>query len=153
MIHLIKECSLKGEYYGWILYTAQERIRNRHYIELYQSACKKYGMSVILGIYEQQKQETQNWLTELVRQEKPAFVVNRTRDYQLAKALEALDVRVYNHSQIAEIGNDKAKAYRYMEQQGIPIMPTVYDTVTVPEHYPVVVKSCDGHGGTEVFLI
>ena len=44
-------------YQGWILYTRPESIRNRHYIDLYHEACQKYGMSVTLGIYDQERPE------------------------------------------------------------------------------------------------
>ena len=168
-------------YQGWILYTRPEGIRNRHYIGLYREACRKYGMSVAVGILEPgnpfnlciygQNQPVflcadgpeepviscagsqEGQLEELVQRQRPDFVVNRTRDYRLAQALESYGVRVYNNSRIAELGNDKAKAYRYMQQRGITIMPVVFETDTEPEQYPVVVKSCDGHGGSEVFLI
>lgn len=140
---------------GWILYTRQESIRNRHYIDLYRKAGEIYGIALTLGIYQPGSFPDQNagsWLKKLLDQAKPAFVINRTRDYLLARALEAHGVPVYNHSLVAELGNDKAKAYRFMQQRGIPMMPTFYG-LEVPRQFPVVVKSADGHGGTEVFYI
>lgn len=157
-------------YQGWILYTRPESIRNRHYIDLYHEACQKYGMSVTLGIYDQERPEVlcingsespvspyadgrEERLCELFCQQRPDFVVNRTRDYRLALALEASGVRVYNNSQVARLGNDKDMAYRYMQRRGIPVMPIVCGAEAEPDCYPVVVKSSAGHGGTEVFLI
>lgn len=146
----------RADCHGWILYTREESGRNRPYIDLYGKACRKYGLSIALGIYEPpEKWDAQagQQLAELAAEERPAFAVNRTRDYRLAKALEGLGVRVYNNSQAAELGNDKAKACRYMQQRGIPVMPTLYGAGAAPKWYPAVVKSCSGHGGTEVFLL
>lgn len=140
---------------GWILYTRQESIRNRHYIDLYRKAGEKYGMAVTLGIYQPDNCRGQTgiyWLKQWISQVKPAFVINRTRDYLLAKDFEALGVPVYNHSFVAELGNDKAKAYRFMQKRGIPMMPTFYGLQT-PKQFPVIVKTSGGHGGTEVFYI
>lgn len=142
--------------HGWILYTEFESARNRCYIELYEKACRKYGMSIELGIFKPPRKwgvEEKQRLVELTAKECPAFVVNRTRDYLLAKAFEELGVRVYNNSQVAELGNDKAKAYRYMQKRGIAVMPTVYGVEEPPKQYPAVVKSCGGHGGTQVYLL
>lgn len=140
---------------GWILYTRQESIRNRHYIDLYRKAGEKYGMEIVLGIYQPdscRKQTGISWLKHWISQVMPAFVINRTRDYLLAEAFEALGVPVYNHSFVAELGNDKAKAYRFMQKRGIPMMPTFYGLQT-PNQFPVIVKTSGGHGGTEVFYI
>lgn len=140
---------------GWILYTRQESIRNRHYIDLYRRAGEIYGITMALGIYQPGGLLDQNagsWFEKLLSQARPAFVINRTRDYLLAKAFELHGVPVYNHSLVAELGNDKAKAYRFMQQRGIPMMRTVYGLET-PRQFPVVVKSTGGHGGTEVFYI
>lgn len=155
-IQVVKEKNRGCKTYGWILYTQDESIRNRRYIDFYQAACPKYGMAIELVICEPAYLMTADAtarLAELVRREQPAFAVNRTRSWQLAKMLEALGIRVYNNSMVAEIGNDKAKAYRYMQQHGIPILPTAYGVADIPVRFPVVVKSCGGHGGTEVFFI
>lgn len=140
---------------GWILYTAKERVRNHFYITCYEKACKKYGIAVAVGIYEQPSGwdlQAKAVLARLVLQEKPAFVINRTRDYRLARALEEIGVQVYNSSIVAELGNDKAKAYHYMEKHGIPMLP-VCDAANTPKWFPAVIKSCSGHGGAEVFYI
>ncbi len=77
---------------------------------------------------EDQNESAGQPLREAVSIERPAFVVNRTRDYLIAEILEELGVCVFNNSKVTELGNDKAKAYRYMEQKQIPIMATVYDS-------------------------
>lgn len=141
---------------GWILYTQKERVRNRHYIDLYRNACERYGLSLKLGIYDPVRVWDEAARLRLAAVagsgRRPDFVINRTRDYMLAAELERRGITVYNHSSIAELGNDKAKACRFMEQSGIAVMPTVYG-VQNPPWYPAVIKSADGHGGTEVYWI
>lgn len=140
---------------GWILYTAIERERNRFYITCYEKACEKYGMTAAVGIYEPPLRwdtQAKAALAKFVIAAKPAFVINRTRDYRLAQALETLGVHVYNDSFIAKLGNDKAKAYEFMGKRGIPMMP-VCEAFDTPRWFPAVMKSRSGHGGTEVFYI
>ncbi len=142
--------------HGWILYSSKDKGINEHYIDLYRKACERNAMSAELGICDTEciaNQDSRRQLEELVIREEPAYVINRTRDYHIAKLLENMGIRVFNNSQIAELGNDKAKAYRYMQERGIPIMPTVYSIKNAPQWYPAVIKSRDGHGGTEVYLI
>lgn len=164
LIALEKEFSREASkrlLYGWILYADGDSSFNPHYIDLYRNACKKRGMSIQLGSYHTAVLDTDTAaaadkarpMHEILAGKRPEFVINRTRDYRLAEFLEVQGIRVFNHSQIARLGNDKAEAYRYMQQKGIPVMPTLYAAKTPPPWYPAVVKSCDGHGGTEVYLV
>lgn len=142
--------------HGWILYASGDKSLDSHYVGLYQKACGKRGMSIELGICSMEDiwgKEGMRQVRELVRKEEPTFAINRTRDWSLAKMLEQMGIRVYNDSCLAKLGNDKAEAYRYMEQRGIPSMPVVYGADVPPPWYPAVAKACRGHGGTEVYLI
>lgn len=154
MIHL-EETACRRKYHGWILYAADDCGVNSHYIDLYRKACRQYGMSIAFGVCMQGRRDLSAYspLAEIVRSEKPSYVINRTRDYRLAEILEEWGIRVFNDSKLTELGNDKAKAYRYMEQRAVPIMPTVYHVNEEPPWYPAVIKSCAGHGGSEVYLI
>lgn len=146
----------RNPFYGWILYAAGDQSLHPQYIQLYRNACEKRGMSVCLGRYQPtliHEPYAVCQLEHLIASQRPSFVVNRTRDFRLAQLLESMGVPVYNSSQLARAGNDKEVAYRCMEKRAIPIMPTIYGIQTPPPWYPAVVKSCMGHGGTEVFLI
>lgn len=149
------ENQLRKQFHGWILYQSGDSSFNPHYVDLYRSACQKRELSIALAMYDPSAniKDIMNQMKHLPASEKPVYVINRTRDYQLAECLESLGIRVFNHSYIAKIGNDKSRAYRYMQQQGIPVMPTSDRIDTPPHWYPAVVKSNDGHGGTEVFYI
>lgn len=164
----------KKAFSGWILYDENDSGYSRHYISLYRNACRKRGMSIRAGIYIQRQLSeglsafriehntsdglavhaaSDGLLEHLAADRLPDFVINRTRDYRLARWLEEAGVRVFNPSFLTRIGNDKAWAYRYMKQKKIPVMPTLCGTQMPPQWYPAVVKSCAGHGGTEVELI
>lgn len=140
---------------GWILYTNGDSSLNMHYVDLYRRACQKRGMSIGLGFYHPDfagsgdSRQTEGVLAA----HKPLYVINRTRDYRLAQFFESKGIPVFNHSSLTRLGNDKSEAYRYMQRLGIPVMPTLYHTNMPPQWYPAVVKSSDGHGGTEVFFI
>ncbi|KAI4449739.1 hypothetical protein C823_004270 [Eubacterium plexicaudatum ASF492] len=142
---------------GRILYTEGDSSLNPHYIELYRNACKKYGLRLQFGTYDPNLPATEGLsacrMEDGSQECVPQFVINRTRNERLAECLEQAGICVFNSSFVTKIGNDKAEAYRYMQQRNIPIMPTVYGTRQPPQWYPAVVKSCDGHGGTEVYFV
>ncbi|MBP5609432.1 MAG: ATP-grasp domain-containing protein [Lachnospiraceae bacterium] len=79
-----------------------------------------------------------------------SIFINRSRDAALTKRLEEAGFTVYNDPLTAELGNDKLKAIRFMEGLGIPVMKT-YEKA--PAVFPFIMKTTDGHGGDEVFLI
>ncbi len=87
------------------------------------------------------------------------FVINRTRNYFIAKHFESMGIRVFNNSEVARICNDKWLTHSIMAAGGIHSIKTVYvdkknfnhSSLTV--NYPVVLKSVSGHGGLEVVLI
>lgn len=86
----------------------------------------------------------------------PQAVINRSRDAYLTMQLERLGVPVYNNSLVAAVGNDKGKLYTFLRDKDIPMMETVVCTKETGRGalpYPCVVKSCSGHGGSEVFLV
>ncbi len=73
-------------------------------------------------------------------------VINRSNDYRIAEFYEGRGVRVFNPCAFTRLANDKQAAYDFMEQNGIPVMPTRYSTP------PFVKKPRDGHGGAGVIM-
>lgn len=170
----------RGSYYGWILYTEKESVRNEAFIGLCFQACRRYGISAELAVYEEKtpwSQEKEQALRAQAMRRRPCFALNRTRDFYLAFLLEEMGIAVYNSSKLCRLGNDKAAAYEFMRRRGIPVMPTFYyagaamrekagnaflqrlpepetaELLSEPQAYPVVIKAAQGHGGTEVFLV
>ena len=85
----------------------------------------------------------------------PDFAVMRVIRPDLSAMLEAKGVRVFNDAETARVANDKWETFRLARRLGIPVLDT--KRFTLPEcgamRFPCVVKSLDGHGGSEVFLV
>ncbi len=96
------------------------------------------------------------------------FVLFWDKDTRLAKALEAVGVRVYNPAQAVVYCDDKSETHRVLAQAGIPqpetlLAPMTYTQVTEPMDaflsaaaerlgFPLVVKECFGSFGDQVSL-
>ncbi len=136
---------------GWMLYCREDAEKNRAYIQWFQAEGKLLGMMIELKML-----EDLDGLKELAL---PDFVLNRSRNTEIAEKLEALGVRCINSSFVTKIANDKAETYRFFPQHGIPMLWTCATFVdsNLPNQtscgYPLVAKSVDGHGGSEVFFV
>lgn len=113
---------------GILIYTEEEARRNAFAIE-------KFRQSLDITLVD-----------ECYRGEAD-FVVNRTNNYRIGEYFEQRGIRVFNPSSLSKIANDKQTCYDFMQKNGIEIMPTRYKGA------PVIKKSINGHGGTEVFML
>ena len=87
---------------------------------------------------------------------KPDFVIVRTISPNLSLAIESLGIPTFNNHMTSNIANDKMKTHNHATMLNIPTMAT--DSVAnidmcLPTEYPKVIKSVDGHGGSEVFWV
>lgn len=136
---------------GWILYCREDAEKNSAYIQWFQAEGKLLGMMIELKILDE--------LDGLQEQVLPDFVLNRSRDAEIAEQLEALGVRCINPAQVSRIANDKWETYRFFKEHQIPMLPTwgaIVDKNLKNQKvcgYPLVAKSVDGHGGSEVFIV
>ena len=128
-----------------LIYNRPEAEPNKNYIGFYRRACTRRGVDFLV-LY---KEDIDSGITPLPQQ---GFAINRTRDLSLTKALEAKGIPVFNNSTVTLLGNDKLAALHYMEEAGLPILKTSEHPDDF-DHYPIIMKSRDGHGGTEVFLL
>ncbi len=134
---------------GWLIYDEAGAARNGWFIGECIRVAASRGLSLELKIF-----DPSAW--EIPVQELPDFALVRTIAPALNGRLEALGVRVFNSYAVSRVANDKWESYRHAKALGLPVMPTAL----VAEHldgspfgYPAVVKSRDGHGGAEVFMI
>lgn len=82
------------------------------------------------------------------------FVLFRGRDFERMKKFEKAGYRVINRSEVNRIANHKLRTYELAVLLGIPAVPTKRIQSADDLHsYPTIVKTVDGHGGHEVFLI
>lgn len=144
----------------WLLYNAQDLEKNTHYIEMYREACRERNLAFSLIVTEKLSLTVTDQRLTVLYDNRPANLpdaaVCRDRDPLLTKQLEGAGVAVFNNSFVAELGNHKAKAYQYLAGKHIPMMDSCFCKKEAYRDcfpYPVVVKSCEGHGGSEVFLV
>ncbi len=127
-----------------MLYHRADAEKNKGFIELFRNECKKRSFRFALHTVDEEDYGCFcSFPTDSV-------FINRSRDWKLAENLEQHGFRVYNNSTVARLGNDKALAAEEFAKWGIPMMET--GSTPFP-HYPFVMKSAEGHGGSEVFLI
>ena len=133
---------------NWYLTYQKEDIDyNRAYIDMYFRSCGKRNIHLEL-ITPDVFFDAPEMPVECVAAD---IVINRSRDVSVALECEKMNIPVFNNSQICRMGNDKLAAVNYAAEKGIRVMPT-FETADGLD-YPFVMKSRDGHGGKEVFLI
>lgn len=119
---------------GWIIYNREDAEKNIAFISRLSAELAKYDIETRLVFSDgEQKKET------------PSFAINRSRDHKIAERLENKGVKVFNESALTKLSNDKEMMHKFFEGK-VPQMKLVED-------YPFVLKSLDGHGGGEVFMV
>lgn len=138
---------------GWIIYSAEDVEKNKNYIQMYMDQFKVYGVKIELIIVENVKN-----LAKKIEECKPVFAINRSRNAEPAKEMERLGIRVFNSSVVTEIANNKGRTYEVLKGV-VPFLPVKYGNRTIISEikgndfkYPYVIKSCSGHGGSQVFM-
>lgn len=135
---------------GFIIYQNEDANKNQAYIDMHKNEFKKYGVNLRLVTTD-----------KLDKKDMPDFVINRSRDYLISKAFENKGIRVFNSGEVTRIANDKGITYKFLRDV-VPFMPVEYEEEILISginvnnknvQYPYVLKSCNGHGGSQVFLI
>lgn len=127
---------------GWLIYDAQGAEKNEWFIRRLTDEGKERGLRLTLKICDGTE--------SFARERLPDFAIVRSIMPQINATLERRGVRVFNNAKTAEFACDKWKTYLLCQKLGVPVLPTV----TAEEgglSYPLVYKSRNGHGGTEVF--
>ncbi len=144
----------------WLLYNPADAEKNMAYIKFYEQACRRRGISFRLILTHELTLITREGNPEVLYEGAPAplpdFAVCRSRNAMISRHLEQAGVRVFNNSFVTEVCNDKARTYQYLAGKGIPMPDSCFckkEDYRDCFAYPVVVKSCNGHGGSEVFLV
>ena len=128
---------------GWILYYGEDLKKNKRFVEIVTNTLEKENIQVKVIVLDDTN------MGELLKKESPDFVINRSRNYKVAKVLENKGIRVFNNATVTEIANDKEKTYEFFKNE-ISFMPILKSTT---KDFPFVMKSCSGHGGTQVYFI
>lgn len=147
---------------GWLIYGQQDAVKNKGYIEFYQKEGRELGIQIELLYRERLEIGIQNsrWVIRYDGREcrLPDFAIVRTIYPILNRQLECLGIPVFNSAEVARICNNKALTYQEAAALGIPVVETVFaENAMVREKYreitrPAVIKTVDGHGGSQVYL-
>lgn len=148
---------------GYIIYSIVDVNKNRSYIEMNVNKFQKYGVKLELMIVEEI--ENMSLLTDYNKFtayfNNTDFVINRSRNHKVAAAFEKMGVRVFNSSKVTEIANNKGMSYKFLKNT-VPFLPIYYkeeivnsgiDEADTKFEYPYIIKSCAGHGGSQVFMV
>ncbi len=144
----------------WLLYNQADIEKNQAYIQMHKEECAKRSIEMTLIVTQDLSLVVVNGKTEIrynnTKAQLPDVAICRDRDSQITKHLEQCGVPVFNNSFVADICNDKGKTHQYLADKEIPMMDTCIctkQTYNETFSYPIVVKSCNGHGGNEVLLV
>ena len=124
-----------------IIYDRADLKKNEWFVNRCREVFRKHKLETAVIIADE--------FTSGVFENKPVFVINRSRKSGISEYFESLGIRVYNSALVTEIGNDKWKTYLFAKKHDIDVL----ETDTVEMDYPQVVKSRAGHGGSEVHLV
>ena len=133
---------------GLLFYDTVGAKRNVWFIERMVSVAKDNGCELVPIVTDD--------LAEALKacDEKTDFCIVRTISPSLTEEIEKLGIPVFNNSTTSKIANDKWQTYLMARRLNIPVMDTVsLKDGEVKTSFPRVIKSVDGHGGSEVFLV
>lgn len=129
---------------GWIIYDRCDAEKNGWFIEQISQNGRKYGIDFRLVLTED---FDENEMSDNLRL--PEIAIVRSRHHEMSSLLEKKGVRCFNNSETCRIANDKWLTYLLCSENGLPVMKTALNEAV--SEYPYVIKSLDGHGGSEVF--
>lgn len=147
----------------WLIYREEDIEKNSWYIGQYQSLGKRYEMNIALIVTKDltllSTEQGNSVLHRGVKVELPDLAIVRTINPRLSRHLEFVGISVVNHSQISELCNDKARTYQEIAKLKLPMIPSTFCKHECLWQQichitgKTVVKTVDGHGGQEVFLL
>lgn len=145
---------------GYLIYHPREAVRNQGFIRMFQEKGATCGIEfsyVSADSYQ-----------ELEEHPLPDLVLNRTRQTQVSLWYQQRGTTVFHSASLVELANDKYKTLQYLEEH-LPqqvrrekwcpasrliereeLGEVLEGKNDLPSYS--VIKSLDGHGGTEVFL-
>ena len=132
---------------GLLFYDTEGAKRNEWFIGRLIESARELGHELTLVIHPTG--------TESAISSRPDFAIVRVISPSLNKRLESLGIPTFNNHETSRIANNKWLTYLFANELGIPVMKTEHpkspSDITLP--YPFVLKTVDGHGGSEVFYI
>ena len=132
---------------GWLIYDEKGAKRNEWFINELILEGKKLGIEIVLKIFSKSLNEFKKPL--------PDFVIVRVIEPKVNAFFEKRNIQSFNNYKTSLIANSKWNTFKTCEKLNIQTMKTLLINKNSKRKldFPFVVKSLDGHGGEEVFLI
>ena len=130
---------------GLIIYSEQDTFKNRWFIERCLKELNNSRFSLKLC-------NERSIIVPLAMNDKVHFIINRSRNLETVDKFAKKGVRCFNNMHTNKVANDKFKTYEFFIKNKILCIKT-YLSIDDIDEYPLIMKSVDGHGGKEVFLI
>lgn len=131
---------------GLLIYDAEGAERNKWFISRLIESARDFGHELELVISDGDEIDAT-----------ADFAIVRTINPSLNAHFESLGIPTFNNAKTARIANDKWQTYLFAKELGVAVMDTLktVDAKTAIEAFglPFVMKTVDGHGGSEVFLV
>lgn len=124
-----------------LLYEAADAKRNRGFIDELQ----RFGDFELIEWDDWSEQGLESLVDKLAGQS----VLFRARRPEAARHLEDRGIHLVNRAEVNRIANDKWQSCQLFLLLGVPAIPTYREAT----EFPCIVKTADGHGGSEVWLI
>lgn len=128
---------------GILVYTKEDAKINKWFISHLSDELKNFGAEIELFIYDGRGKLPENI----------DFCVNRSRFCCVNEELERKGIRCFNNAKTVKTANDKWLTYLLCREFEIPVMETRTIENGFAGEFPYVIKSRNGHGGSEVFLL
>lgn len=132
---------------GLLIYDKVGKARNEWFIDQLIGSANSLGHELKLDIYDGKI----NFDTSV------DFAVVRTINPLINEYFEELGIPCFNNSKTSKIANSKWLTYNFSKELGVPVMDTAKPLSAIEAadtfSFPFVLKTVDGHGGSEVFLV
>ena len=129
---------------GLIIYSKADQEKNTWFIEKCIQSFKEKGVSLM---YTDEME-----ISKYLKDTHISFAIYRGRDYEIVKRIERKGIRCFNNALTNKIANDKWLSYKFLKDKEIPVLPT-FSSLEEVGVFSSIMKSVDGHGGQEVYLI
>jgi glutathione synthase/RimK-type ligase-like ATP-grasp enzyme len=126
---------------GKLFYDEIDVARNKVYIEWLIAEALSQGIKLELSIVGKD------------RLRKCDFVINRSRNYELALTYELNGIRVFNNSKFTLVGNNKLAGYHFIDEIGIHHAKIYLEDENNELPSKLIRKPNFGHGGQDISLV
>ena len=128
---------------GLIIYNENDKKLNEWFVESCLKSLNNDGFSLFY--------KEENEVLDYIKANPIDFVIFRCRNYSLLNEIELRGIRCFNNTKTNSLANDKYRTYLFFKEHGFPCLETSLERGDIS--FPLVMKSVDGHGGNEVYLI